>query len=172
MSKSRWIAGVVSAAALLASVSASATTLEKLSFGDMVSSAAACVTGEAISSTVVVRDGQAYTQTEFRVTKTAFGSTAGTITVEAPGGERSLGRLRTVEIVAGSPKFFNQQETLLLVTPNASGMHTVVGFNQGAFPVVGGSVSLPNGVGVLNVDKALDMISAERSNPGSDQVAE
>jgi len=172
MSKKRWIAGAVSAAALLASAGASATTLNQLSFGEMVSSASACVSGEVIGSSVIERDGAVYTQTQFRVTKTAFGNTDNVITVETSGGAKKLGRLRAAEVNAGTPVFFENQERLLLVTPNASGTMDIVGYNQGSFPILNGSVTLPGTLSVLSVDDAFDAINDTRSNSATGEISE
>ncbi len=174
MSKSRWIAGIVSTSALFASLGASATTLEPIEFDNMVSSASACVMGEVVGSNVVVRDGQTFTETQFRVKETAFGSTGQLIVVETPGGERKMGRLNGAEVVAGSPRFFDQEESVLFIQPIAnSSSYAPVGFNQGVLNVVNGVVSLPADFGgSMNASEAMDVIGDVRVNPESDAAIE
>lgn len=176
MSKSKWIVGLASAAALFIGVNASATSLEKMSFGDMVDSASACVMGRAVKATVFERDGQVYTETRFRVTKTAFGQTKTFINVVTPGGAKKMGRLQGAEVVAGSPRFFDQDYSLLLLKPTEIGRRgrfDIIGFNQGQFSVVGDNITLPPEVGgVQSVDKAFEMISAERADTSSNDIAE
>ncbi len=176
MSKSKWIVGLASAAALFMSASASATTLEKLSFDEMVDSASACVMGRAVNTKVFERDGQVYTETRFRVTKTAFGQTNKFINVVTPGGAKKIGSLQAAEVVSGSPRFFDQSYSLLLLKPTEMGRRgrfDIVGFNQGQFSVVGDNINLPPEVGgIQSVDKAFEMISAERADTSSSDIAE
>ncbi|MEP1230727.1 MAG: hypothetical protein ABJG88_08635 [Litorimonas sp.] len=176
MSKSKWIIGFVSAATLLIGANASATTLEELSFGEMVDSAHACVMGRAVKATVFERDGQIYTETRFRVTQTAFGQTNTFINVITPGGEKKMGGLVGVEVVAGATRFFDQSSSLLLLTPTETGRrgrYDIVGFNQGQFAVIGDNVTLPVNVGgVQSVEKAFEMINVERSTSSSNEISE
>jgi len=194
MSKSRWIAGLASMAAVLMSTSAGATTIKEMSFGEVVDSADVCVMGEVISERRVVKNNQIYTRTKFRVTKSLYGYSYPIIVIDVPGGEKVLGDknfseivsanpgftrrpgIRVTEVVAGAPKFFMGQESLLFAksVPNAKLRFDLEGFNQGAFNIVNGSVELPPNVGGLqSIQDASKMIMAERASLGStsDEVA-
>ena len=176
MSKLKWIAGTAISLSMLASTSASATTLKQLSIDDMVSQASTCVVGNVVSSTQEKRNGQVYTLTTFNVSKTAFGSAEQTITVKTLGGRSNVGRLKTSTVFAGSPRFFIGQERVMLLSHNAeANNYSIVGFNQGSFrvnrTVQGSTVSLPTALGGnVNLDQALETISSRRGSPTINQI--
>jgi len=176
---SRLILKIFFVTSLFISINSSATTLQQITFEDMVAEANACVVAKAIDSTFETRDGQVVTVTTFKVLKTAFGTTSETITLVTAGGEKPLGRLKTSEVIAGAPKFFAQQENLMLITSNSqNNEYQIVGFNQGLFPVVTdpnglASVVLPPSVGGnTSIDNALEVISTERAEASSAPLAE
>jgi len=164
---------------LFIGLSVNATTLEQLTFEDMIANANACVMAKALDSAFETRDGQVVTVTTFKVLKTAFGSTEETIKLVTAGGEKKLGRLKTSEVLAGAPRFFAQKENLMLITSNGNkNEYKIVGFNQGLFPVVTdpnglASVVLPPSVGGnTSIDNALEVISTERAEASSAPLAE
>ena len=162
--------GLTTGVALLSATAANATSLDQLSFDEIVNQSAACVVGKVVSSESVKRNGQVVTLTTFSVSNTAFGNVSQTVTVETAGGKSKLGRLQVSEVVAGAPRFFTNQESLLfLSTANTAGEYKLMGFNQGLFSVN------PTGVGVdfvtlpinegeqMSVDSALSVIRAARA---------
>ena len=179
MSKLKWIVGTSIGLTLLASTGATATTLTQLSAEDMVAQASDCVVANVISSTTEKRDGQVFTLTTFNVSKTAFGSAGQTITVETLGGRSNVGRLKTSTVVAGSPRFFIGQESVMLLSQNAqTDNYSIVGFNQGSFPVrrtVQGSTSvqLPQTLGgSVSLDQALNTLTEQRGALASNQLGD
>lgn len=177
MFKKRWMAGLICGVSLLASTSASATSLEQMNFGDMVSAASACVIADVMSVTSERRDGQIVTFTTFKVQKAAFGNVGSTFTVATEGGASTMGRLQISEVVAGSPLFLSGQESLMLLSEdNETGDYRIIGMNQGLFSVAEGAngvnyVALPQDVGGdVSVDEAVDIILEKRANPSSDGV--
>ena len=172
MSKLKWITGTALGLSLLVSANASATTLNKLSSQEMIESASSCVIADVVASTQEKRNGQVVTLTTFNVSKTAFGSTDQTITVETLGGRSNVGRLKTASVFAGSPRFFMGQEALMLINQNAdSGNYSLVGFNQGNFRVTEAvqgrrTVRLPEDLGgTVSVEQALVTLATERVAP-------
>lgn len=169
MSFKKYIIGISAGLALLCTTSANATTLNKLSFNEVVNQSAACVVGKVQSVESVTRNGQVMTLTTFSVSSTAFGNVGQTVTVETAGGRSTMGRLLVNEVVAGTPRFFNNQENLLFLSaPNAAGEYSVVGFNQGRFsvnPAGAGLVTLPinNEAELMSVDNAFSVIRAARA---------
>lgn len=157
------------AATLFFCINLNATTLEQLSFENMVEKANACVMTKVINSTYQVRDGQSVTVTTLKVLKTAFGSTEQTISLVTPGGEKPMGRLKTSEVIAGAPRFFSQQENLMLVSLNSqTNEYQIIGFNQGLFPIQSGNVVLPQSAGGnMSITDAIETISEERSKSDS-----
>lgn len=172
MSVKRMIAGMLSASAILMAAASNATTLEKLSFGEIVKEASACIIGDVLSVVTEKRGNEVVTLTTFKVTKTAFGQVPETITVMTSGGSTQLGRLSVSEVVAGTPRFFNDQNSLMLLSEDkATGTFQIVGTNQGLFAVNGGpsgnsTVFLPEGLGgEVTVEDALQIIQQQRITP-------
>ena len=165
------------ALSLIFASQATATSLSPLDFNELVNQASACVVASAESVTTEFRNGQTYTLTTFRVTKSAFGNVGQTITVATAGGERTMGRLQVAEVNAGAPRFFTNQESLLFLTEaNAQGAFNILGYNQGRFAVRENAngvdmVSLPVGDGgQITLDNALSVISDARNNPNSSDI--
>lgn len=168
----KWIISGVTGTLLTTSSIASATSLIKQDFNDMVKSASACVVAEKVKAVYLEEQGSMYTLTTFKVSSTAFGDTDETITVRTPGGAKKLGKLSTTEVVAGAPQFFYQQESLLLLNEMSSGQYSVTGFSQGVFPVLdtpqGDMITLPEDLGgQTELDEALELIAERRTAPQS-----
>jgi len=174
MSKSKWMMGLVSVASLVAASTAGATTLSKLKFDEMVNAASVCVMGDAVSSSQETRNGQVVTLTTFNVTKTAFGTPGSTITVRTAGGKTTMGRLSVSEVVAGSPQFFSGTDNVMLLSLDAaSNEYSIVGFNQGLFPVGNSTVQLPQDAGgQMDVDEAIDLIRQQRALASENLISE
>jgi len=93
MSFKKYIIGLSTGLALISASSANATTLDQLSFNEIVNQSSACVVGKVQSVESVNRNGQVMTLTTFEVTDTAFGNVGQTVTVETAGGRSTMGRL-------------------------------------------------------------------------------
>jgi hypothetical protein len=162
--KSKWGTLFLSGALLTASSIATATTLVKMELDDIIQEASACVVGEAIGVDYISDEGGVATLTTFRITDTAFGNTGETLTVRTAGGQRKNTKISMTEVVAGTPRFFENGESMLFLSENSTGDYSIVGFSQGVFPVVDSVVTLPeNGAQNLNVGDAIDMMSARRN---------
>lgn len=166
------MAGALSLSAVVMATSSYATSLEELSFGEIVNQASACVIGDVLSVKSEKRGNEVVTLTTFEVTKTAFGQVPSTITVVTSGGRTQLGRLSITEVVAGIPRFFNDQNSLMLLSEDkATGTFEIVGTNQGLFTVSGGTngnttVFLPESVGgEVAVEEAIQIIQDQRVTP-------
>ncbi|TDF42273.1 hypothetical protein EYS14_05445 [Alteromonadaceae bacterium M269] len=166
--RKKWAISIFSGALLMSSLS-SATTLIQQSFDDMVQSASACVVAEKVSVEYLDVQGSMVTLTTFQVNDTAFGEVGETIVVRTAGGVKKRGKISTAEVVAGSPRFFDNSQSLLLLNENnGTNDYSIVGFSQGVFNVVetaqGALVNMPENLGgSLSVDEAVDMMSARRS---------
>ena len=114
MSFKKYVIGLSTGLALLCTSSANATTLEKIDFNEMVNQASAVVVGKVQSVETEFRNGQVITLTTFSVSNSVFGNVGQTVTVATPGGERTMGRLQVAEVNASAPRFFSNQESLLL----------------------------------------------------------
>ena len=179
MSKLKWIVGTSIGLTLLAGTSASATTLTQLSAEDMLAQASDCVVANVVSSTTEKRNGQVFTLTTFNVTKTAFGSAGQTIKVETLGGRSNVGRLKTSCVVAGSPRFFIGQESVMLLSHDTeTDNYSIVGFNQGSFPVRrtldgNSTVSLPLALGgPVDLNQGLESLAAQRGIPAGNLLGD
>ncbi|NNU17221.1 hypothetical protein HK107_12890 [Parvularcula sp. ZS-1/3] len=155
---------LIAGAVVTALASASATTLEKLTFKEAVKAAESAVVARALSSSVVSEEGQTYTETTFEITSAAFGEPGSTVTLRFPGGQLSGTLVPMGEVSAGSPTFFEGSESLLLIDETDDGS-AVVGFNQGIYPVLGnGMVALPREQGgMMSVSDAFTVINEART---------
>jgi hypothetical protein len=131
----------------------------------MIQAASACVVGEAVGVQYVDDESGVATLTTFRVTDTAFGNVDQTFTVRTAGGKRSNSKISMTEVVAGTPRFFQNSQSMLFLNENqGSDDYSIVGFSQGAFPVVDSVVALPeSGAESLSVGDAINMMSARRN---------
>jgi hypothetical protein len=166
MMKSTWGKVLITGTLFAASKLVSATTLIEMDFDEMVQAASACVVAEAVGIEYANEQGRMVTLTTFKVMDTAFGDTGETITVRTDGGSRKNTKISTTEVVAGSPRFFENSQSLLLLTQNSSTSdYSIVGYSQGIFPVVNATVTLPENVGSsLSVDDALNMMNSRRNS--------
>ncbi|MEO1149696.1 MAG: hypothetical protein AAFW83_01785 [Pseudomonadota bacterium] len=163
------IAGAVAAttAAVAPSV---ATTMSRLSLGEIAQSSSACVIGEAIGVEYGRDVNGVYTLTTFRVTKSAFGDAGDTIVVRSAGGRYQTGKVSLVSVTASSPSFRVGDQAMLFLTDASDGNYAVTGFSQGAFAVRernGASiVALPTDMGgATGLTSAIDRAISARSGP-------
>lgn len=165
--KLKWGSILFSGALMTASTIASATTLIKMELDDMIQAASACVVGEAVGVEYVEDETGVATLTTFRVTDTAFGNIDQTFTLRTAGGKRQNTKISTTEVVAGTPLFFENSQSMLFLSENSgTGDYSIVGFSQGIFPVIDSVVTLPeSGAENISVDDAVDLMS-ERRNAG------
>jgi hypothetical protein len=154
---------IAAALAALASA-ASAETLDKLTFAEAVDAADVAVLGKVTGNSVVRSEGQVFTVTEFTTEDAVFGQVGGTFTVRFPGGRLENTLVPMGETSAGSPTFFVNSEALLLLNETEEGL-SVVGYNQGIFPVVTGKVALPNDKGgMVSIAEAKKAVRHEKTN--------
>lgn len=169
-------AGLLAGSMALASMSASATTLEKMKFDEIVMKSSACVVGEVINIQYGQDQDGIYTLATYAVSKVAFGDIGDTITVRSDGGRVKKGKLAFAEVNAGSPMFFDGTKAMLFLSEGANGSFRVVGYNQGIFPIDtqnNARVSMPQSFGgISSVDSILDRARARRSNGNLEDIAQ
>ena len=153
---------------------ASATTMENLTFDDIVAASTACVVAEAGDVSYTEINGSVFTLTSFTVTKAAFGLDEGAqFTLATPGGRLSGGSVSMTEVNAGAPRFFKSRESLMLIEPASGGNYRLVGYNQGLFNVFDGNAQLPFSIGgPVDVDEAIDIVNERRSRGPGDGIAD
>ena len=119
-----------------------ATTVRRLSFDEMVSKAQTIVVGSLVSSNTFWTADRKLILTSYtlEVQQQLKGTTAKTIVVTTVGGK--IGN--TILQMAGAPAF-SPGETAVVFLEQSGGYNTIVGLNQGKFPIVNGAVSSPIG---------------------------
>jgi hypothetical protein len=134
------VAIVLIVAALLAALqgatalTASATTLERMSVAKMTQRAQLVVRAQCVANSVAWDGGEIWTFTTFEVEDSWKGSPAGAarqVTVRLLGG--SVGNL--ISTVSGVPRFHAGEEVILFLQPTARGDFSVVSWVQGTFRV-------------------------------------
>ena len=118
-----------------------ATTVQHLSFDDLVSKANTIVIGRILDSqTSWTKDGKLIlTQTTVEVQEGLKGTPAKTVTVTTIGGQ--IGS--TILHVSGMPAFV-RDETAVIFLERSGAYSTVLGLNQGKFSINNGEVSNSN----------------------------
>jgi len=159
--------GLASIALAGAATAASATTLEKLDFNQIVDRADACVHGVVSNVAYEQVDGAVYTLTTFTVSEAAFGDPGATVTVRTAGGNASNFAVPAASVTAGAPRFFTGGSAILFLEEGANA-YEIVGFSQGVFNVGGSgaaaTVSLPGATdGRVAVGEAMDLIRGQRN---------
>ena len=176
MKTRRLLAALIGGTALMTASIAGATTFEAATFSDNVAAASAAVIGTVQSQEVVRRNGQVVTLTTFARNDSLFGGMPSTFVVATPGGRTTLGRLEIAEVVPGSPNFFIDQKSMLLLTSGTqAGEYALVGLGNGVFSVTNapdGSnlIALPGQKGTLVNRRGARQILRQnrRNNPGLD----
>src|SRR5260221_1986619 len=108
---------------------ASATTLVRLSFDDLVEKATAVTRARCVDSISVWRNGEIWTDTEFEVLEVSKGTSAGVLRISLPGG-----RVHHVPShVDGVPVFRPGEEAYLFLWRGRGPGTFVLGLTQGTF---------------------------------------
>lgn len=163
-----------------ASMPASATTLVRMDFQELVAAAEVVVVGEATASRTEETAEGVRTITTFEVDSAVVGAPGGTVEVATPGGSIQSGRFKLRIADAGAPLYILGSEALLMLDANAGDAYSVVGYSQGSFAVFdtprGESVKLPDNENPETVAEAADRIRAEKESPnagrGREKVAD
>jgi hypothetical protein len=119
-----------------------ATTVRRLSFDDLVSKSHTIVVGTTVNSNTFWTPDHKLILTSYtlEVQQSLKGTPQKTIVVTTIGGRVG----NTILQMAGAPNFSNG-ETSVVFLEQSGGYNTVVGLNQGKFPIVNGAVSSPVG---------------------------
>lgn len=153
---------------------ASSTTLNKLQFNEVVNAATVGVLGEKTSTDYIVENGATYTVTTFKINEVAFGDVGQTIKVKTNGGLQRKAKISAIEIEAGSPNFFNNTQSLLLLIENDDDTFSIVGYSQGVLPVttssVGDTIKFPDNFGQFSVNSAMSRISQMRARDNTSNI--
>lgn len=116
---------------LLAAVAVQSTTLARLSFSELAQQATAIARVRCLSSTVLWRNGEIWTETEFEVLDQNKGTLPGIFRISLPGGK--LAHLQSR--VDGVPAFRNGEEVYLFLWNSGGGENSVLGWTQGTFRI-------------------------------------
>jgi hypothetical protein len=148
-----------------------ATTLNSMDMSKLAKAAEVAVVGEVVSARTVKTDDGIFTISKLKVDASIWGSAKdATLEVSTPGGSLTSGRYRVAQVAADQPLFTaGKAVILLLARDSTSGMYNIVGFNQGAFQVVDGSVMLPGHSSKLSVSAAMSEINAARLAPANEK---
>jgi len=111
--------------------SLSATTLQQLTFDDMIQKSTAIVRARVTGSQSSARGADIYTHFRLQVLETWKSSGRATTEVAVPGGV--AGGIR--QIVTGAPELKPGQEYVLFLWTGRSGLTQVIGLSQGLFKV-------------------------------------
>lgn len=129
---------------LLAALPLAATTLEKLSFDEMVAKSTAIVRGRVTRSHVAQHGPIYYTHYRVAVTERFKGADTKSFDVVLPGG--SIGR--TQQTYSGTPVFADNSDLVLFLWTSRAGLTHVIGLSQGVFqptPDSTGAITLTRG---------------------------
>jgi hypothetical protein len=150
----------------IAAAPATATTLLRLSFEDIVEQANVVAVGEAASSRVEQTEQGVVTVTTFEVTTPIVGEAPATFEIATPGGVVNRGAVAVREALPGAPTFLLGAEAMLFLSGDAEA-YSLVGFSQGAYAVFdtprGKSVRLPDADKVETVEEAAARIRAVKA---------
>ena len=117
-----------------AALSASATTLERMSVAKMTQVAQLVVRARCVTNSSAWHDGEIWTFTSFAVEDAWKGAPSGAaqrLTVRLLGG--SVGNLSST--VSGVPRFRPGEEVILFLQPTARGDYSIVSWVQGTFRI-------------------------------------
>ena len=115
---------------LIAAAAASATTLVRLQFAELVHLANAITRGRCVSVETVMERGEVWTNTTFEIMETPKGELPARIVVRQPGGKY----LDIQSRVEGTPEFRAGEQAYLFLWGN-SPHFTVLGWSQGTFRI-------------------------------------
>jgi hypothetical protein len=125
-------------AAIILAVPLNATTVQRLSFDDLVSKAETIIVGHVLDSqSSWTKDGKLIlTQTTVEVQEQLKGTPPRLVTVTTVGGKVGTSILH----VSGMPAF-ERNETAVIFLERSGSYSTVLGLNQGKFSVANGEVA-------------------------------
>ena len=118
-------------AATLASLSASASTLQQLSLDDMIRLSTVIVHGKAQPTFSAYRGAIVYTHYQVQVSETLKGPADNQIEIVVPGGAAN----HLQQTFAGAPTLVPGQDYVLFLWTSKSGLTQVIGLSQGLFIV-------------------------------------
>ena len=137
-----------------------ATTLEHLSFDDMLSKSTSIVRGRIGEGRGELVGRMIYTRYSVQVTETFKGSASTTVDVLVPGGSAN----GLTQSIAGAPKLSTGSEMVLFLWRSPKNVNLVIGMSQGAFDITkdssGDQLMVRNAVSDATVlDKSLKPVT-------------
>lgn len=142
--------------------SVSATTLERLSMGDMTDQSTMIVRGKVTGGAGELRNGVIFTHYQFAVSETWKGSAGTKVDIYVPGGT-AQGFLQSVP---GAPVMTPGIEYVVFLWVGPSGRPQIIGLSQGLFSVV----SDKSGLIYLNRGSVAEMmLDAKTGRPVTDE---
>ena len=117
--------------AFLLAEAAQATTMVRMSLGEMSQAAKAIARVRCVSNATVWDAGELWTLTTFEVEQTWRGTLPAEITVRLLGGHTA----RLTSSVSGVPRFRPNEEAILFLEPAQKGAFSVVAWQQGTFRI-------------------------------------
>lgn len=126
------IANAICAGTLIClAAAAGATTLARMSVGQMTQAAALVARVRCDGSEAVTTNGEIWTVTRFEVLEAWKGHAPRRIEVRLPGGH--AGHL--ISLVPGVPRFFPGEEAVLFLEPARAGGYSVTAWGEGSFRI-------------------------------------
>ena len=136
------------------------TTLEQLSFDDMLSKSTSIVRGKIGEGRGEMIGRMVYTRYSVQVSETFKGPAAANIDIMVPGGSAN----GLTQSIGGSPKLTSGSEMVLFLWRSPKNINLVIGMSQGAFDITitadGELLMVRNAVsGATVLDKSLKPVS-------------
>ncbi|MBZ5605532.1 MAG: hypothetical protein LAO79_24810 [Acidobacteriia bacterium] len=122
----------ITAALLAWAMTAPATTLQKLTTGDMIRQSTSIVRATVTGTYTTQRGSDIYTHYQLQITETLKAGPSGISEVAVPGG--TINGLR--QLAAGAPGLTKGQDYVIFLWTGRSGMTQVIGLSQGLFTVM------------------------------------
>jgi hypothetical protein len=136
-----------------------ATTLERLSMGDMIRQSTAIVRAKVTGSYTAFRGREIYSHYQLQVAENLKGGSNQALDVAIPGGAAQGMR----QMVAGAPDLVLGQEYVVFLWTGKSGLTQIIGLSQGLFNVMqnpaGDAVLVRPAAAVTMVDASGKIVS-------------
>ena len=155
------------AGALSMSAAVATTVGKKMDLSELSKAAPVAVVGKVVGSRTVKTKTGVVTIATVAVSNSLWGNTSPTVDVQLPGGTEKRGKYSVNVTYPGVPMLLGGQKAMLLLTPAAANNanFSVVGFNQGIFPVVNEAVMLPGAAKAMPIAAAMSEVRAARAKP-------
>lgn len=150
------------ATAVVFTVPALATTLERLSLADMTQKSTAIIRGHVSGCTGEMRQNLIYTRCDVTVSETWKGTPHPRASVYVPGGR--VGRL--MQTIAGAPALEIGQEYVIFLWAGRSGINQVIGLHQGVFQLLHDSKGKAMAQRMATSERMLDATGQEVPDQG------